>query len=90
MQMSRLFAPTLKESPQEAEVVSHSLMLRAGLIRQVSAGVYTFLPLGLRTLDKITNIVREEMNRAGGQELLMPALHPADPVSYTHLTLPTS
>lgn len=78
MQMSRLFAPTLKESPQEAEIVSHSLMLRAGLIRQVSAGVYTFLPLGLRTLDKITNIVREEMNRAGGQELLMPALHPAD------------
>ncbi|MEN3185544.1 MAG: proline--tRNA ligase [Atribacterota bacterium] len=78
MQMSRLFVPTLKENPQEAEIVSHSLMLRAGLIRQVSAGVYTFLPLGLRVLDKIADIVREEMNRAGGQELLLPALHPAD------------
>ncbi|MGQ9473358.1 MAG: proline--tRNA ligase [Candidatus Caldatribacteriaceae bacterium] len=78
MRVSTLLAPTLKENPQEAEIVSHSLMLRAGLIRQVSAGVYTFLPLGLRTLDKITNIVREEMNRAGGQELLMPAMHPAD------------
>ncbi|MGC8778836.1 MAG: proline--tRNA ligase, partial [Candidatus Caldatribacteriaceae bacterium] len=76
--MSVLFAPTLKENPQEAEIVSHSFMLRAGLIRQVSAGIYTFLPLGLRTLNKITNIVREEMNKAGGQELLMPALHPAD------------
>jgi len=78
VRMSVLFAPTLKENPQEAEIVSHSLMLRAGLIRQVSAGIYTFLPLGLRTLNKITNIVREEMDRAGGQELLMPALHPAD------------
>lgn len=76
--MSVLFAPTIKENPQEAEIVSHSFMLRAGLIRQVSAGIYTFLPLGLRTLNKITDIVRQEMDRAGGQELLMPALHPAD------------
>lgn len=76
--MSLLFAPTMKEDPQEAEVVSHRLMLRAGFIRQLSAGVYTFLPLGWRTLDKIIRIVREEMNRAGGQEILMPAMQPAE------------
>jgi len=78
LKMSALFAPTLKETPQEAEVASHSLMLRAGLIRQLSSGIYSFLPLGLRVLNKIIEIVREEMNRAGGQELLLPALHPGE------------
>ncbi len=78
MKMSALFAPTLKETPQEAEVASHSLMLRAGLIRQLSSGIYSFLPLGLRVLNKIIEIVREEMNRVGGQELLLPALHPGE------------
>jgi prolyl-tRNA synthetase len=78
VRMSLLFAPTMREDPQEAEVVSHRLMLRGGFIRQLSAGVYTFLPLGWRTLEKIIRIVREEMNRAGGQELLMPAMQPAE------------
>lgn len=78
MRMSLLFAPTLKEDPQEAEVVSHRLMLRAGFIRQLSAGVYTFLPLGWRTIEKIVRIVREEMDRAGGQEIFMPAMQPAE------------
>jgi len=78
LRMSTLFAPTLKETPQEAEVASHSLMLRAGLIRQLSSGIYSFLPLGLRVLNKIIEIVREEMNRVGGQELLLPALHPGE------------
>jgi len=76
--MSELFAPTLKESPQEAEVVSHSYMIRAGMIRQLSSGIYTFLPLGMRVIEKISNIVREEMNLAGGQEILMPAMHPGE------------
>ena len=78
MRMSSLFVPTLKENPQEAEIASHSLMLRAGMIRQLSSGVYIFLPLGLRTLNKITKIVKEEMDRAGGQELHLPALHPGE------------
>ncbi|HQE24627.1 MAG TPA: proline--tRNA ligase [Candidatus Atribacteria bacterium] len=76
--MSSLFAPTLKENPQEAEIVSHSFMLRAGMIRQLSSGIYAFLPLGLRTISKITKIIKEEMDRAGGQELLLPALHPGE------------
>lgn len=76
--MSGLFVPTMREDPQEAEVASHRLMLRAGFIRQLSAGIYTFLPLGWRTLGKIVRIVREEMNRAGGQEVLMPAMQPAE------------
>ena len=78
MRMSSLFAPTLKENPQEAEIVSHSFMLRAGMIRQLSSGIYAFLPLGLRTINKITKIIKEEMDRAGGQELLLPALHPGE------------
>lgn len=78
MKMSELFAPTLKESPQEAEVVSHSYMIRAGMIRQLSSGIYTFLPLGMRVIEKISNIVRAEMNLAGGQEILMPAMHPGE------------
>lgn len=78
MKFSTLFAPTLKESPAEAEVISHKLLLRSGMIRKVAAGIYAFLPLGLRVLRKIENIVREEMDRKGAQELLMPALQPAD------------
>ncbi|MGB9886357.1 MAG: proline--tRNA ligase [Moorellales bacterium] len=78
MLFSALLAPTLREVPGEAEVVSHQLLLRAGMIRRVAAGVYTYLPLGWRVLNKIINIVREEMNRAGGQELLMPIIQPAE------------
>lgn len=70
--------PTLREVPAEAEITSHKLMLRAGLIRRLAAGIYSYLPLGLRFYRKIENIVREEMDRAGAQELLMPALLPAD------------
>lgn len=76
MRFSELFFYTLREEPQEAEVISHKLMLRAGLIKKLSSGVYTFLPLGFRVLKKIENIVREEMNKTGAQEILMPALHP--------------
>jgi prolyl-tRNA synthetase len=75
---SRLFAPTLKEDPTDAEVVSHKLLVRAGMIRQVARGIYDILPLGLRVLRKIETIVREELNRAGAQELLMPAVCPAE------------
>ncbi|QPM69281.1 proline--tRNA ligase [Atribacter laminatus] len=78
MKMSALFAPTLKENPAEAEVISHSLMLRAGMIRQLSSGIYNILPLGLRSLEKIMNIVRRELNHADGQELLLPALQPGE------------
>jgi len=78
MRWSQTFIPTLRESPSEAEIVSHQLMLRAGLIRKLSAGLYTFLPLGLRVLKKVEQIVREEMNRAGAIEVLMPALQPPE------------
>jgi len=78
MRLSRYFLPTLREDPAEAEVVSHKLMLRAGMIRKLAAGVYSFLPLGLRALKKVEAIVREEMNRAGAQEVLMPAVVPAE------------
>ena len=70
--------PTLREVPAEAEIASHRLMLRAGLIRKLAAGIYSYLPLGLRTLKKVEEIVREEMDRAGAQELLMSALLPAE------------
>lgn len=76
MRYSQLFAPTMRELSADVEMVSHRLLLRAGFIRQLSAGVYTFLPLGWRVLQKISDIVRQEMNRAGAQELLMPALTP--------------
>ena len=72
MKLSQYPINTLKETPAEAEVVSHQLMLRAGLIRRLSSGLYTWLPMGLRTLRKVEAIVREEMNRAGALELLMP------------------
>lgn len=78
MRTTQLFIPTLRQNPGEAEVVSHRLMLRAGMIRKVAAGIYTYLPLGLRVLKKIERIIRQEMNRAGAQELLMPILSPAE------------
>ncbi|WP_019961864.1 proline--tRNA ligase [Woodsholea maritima] len=78
MRLSRFFLPVLKETPAEAQIVSHRLMLRAGMIRQEAAGIYAWLPLGLKVLRKIEAIVREEQNRAGAIELLMPTLQPAD------------
>ena len=78
MRLSRFFLPILKENPKEAEIVSHRLMLRAGMMRQEAAGIYAWLPLGLRVLKKIEQIVREEQNRAGALELLMPTLQLAD------------
>ena len=78
MRRSTFFMPILRENPTEAQIVSHRLMLRAGMIRQASAGIYTWLPLGLRVLRKIEQIVREEQNAAGCQELLMPTIQPAD------------
>lgn len=78
MRWTRQFIPTLKEVPQEAEIESHKLMLRAGLIRRLGGGLYTFLPLGWRALRKVEAIVREEMDRAGALEILMPALHPRE------------
>jgi prolyl-tRNA synthetase len=78
MRLSRGFIPTLKETPNEAQIVSHRLMLRAGLVRQTSAGIYAWLPLGLRVLRNIERIVREEQDRAGAQEILMPTIQPAE------------
>ncbi len=78
MKMSNLLMPTLREVPAEAEIASHRLMLRAGMIRKLAAGIYSYLPLGLRTLKKVEQIVREEMDKAGAQELLMSALLPAE------------
>src|SRR5512139_488734 len=78
MKMSQLLIPTLRDDPGEAETVSHKLMLRAGMIRKVAAGIYTYLPLGLRVLRKVEQIIREEMNSAGAQELLMPMASPAE------------
>ena len=77
MRYSMLLIPTLKETPADTEVVSHQLMLRAGMIRKLAAGIYTYLPLGYRVIRKVEAIVREEMNRAGAQEVLMPAVQPA-------------
>src|ERR1700681_4384701 len=78
MRLSRYFLPLLRDDPKEAEIVSHRLMLRAGLIRQSSAGIYSWLPLGFRVLSKIEQIVREEQDRAGALELLMPTIQPAE------------
>src|ERR1700755_2696346 len=78
MRLSRYFLPILRDTPKEAEIVSHRLMLRAGMMRQEAAGIYAFLPLGLRVLDKICRIVREEQNRSGAIELLMPTIQSAD------------
>jgi prolyl-tRNA synthetase len=78
MRWTQTLIPTLKETPAEAEIISHKLLLRAGLLRRLTGGLYTFLPLGLRALRKVEQIVREEMNRAGALEVLMPALQPPD------------
>ena len=78
MRLSRYFMPILKENPKEAEIVSHRLMLRAGMIRQQAAGIYSWLPLGKRVLDKVNTIIREEQNRAGAVELLMPTIQSAE------------
>src|SRR5215831_9936164 len=78
MRLPEYFLPLLRENPSEAQIVSHRLMLRAGMIRQSSAGIYSWLPLGLRVLKKVEQIVREEQDRAGAQEILMPTIQPAD------------
>ena len=78
MRQSVILLPTLKEDPANADVISHRLMLRAGLIRQAASGLYSWLPLGLRTLRKIEKIIREELNASGAQELLMPVVQPAE------------
>jgi prolyl-tRNA synthetase len=75
---SQTFIPTLKESPADAEIASHKLLLRAGLVRKLTGGIYTYLPLGLKVMQKISQLCREEMNRAGAIEVLMPQIHPAD------------
>lgn len=78
MHYSKMFIPTLKESPADAEVISHKLMVRAGMIRQVASGIYSVLPLGLRVLKKVERIIREEMDRIGGQEVFLPSVQPAE------------
>lgn len=78
LRMSNLYAPTLKEDPSDADIDSARLLLRAGMLRKAASGLYTFLPLGFRVLKKIENIVREEMDASGAQEILMPVLQPAE------------
>ncbi|MBI5892869.1 MAG: proline--tRNA ligase [Deltaproteobacteria bacterium] len=78
MRFTKMFIPTIKDAPKDAEVISHQMMIRAGMIRKVASGIYNFLPLGLRVLKKVENIVREEMNRAGAQEVLMPMVVPSE------------
>jgi len=78
MRLSKLFMPTLREVPADAEVISHQLMLRAGVIRKLASGIYSYLPVGLRVIKKIEQIIREEMNRAGAQEVLLPAVQPGE------------
>lgn len=78
MRVSKLLLATLKESPSDAEVISHKLMLRAGMVRKLASGLYTWLPLGLRVLRKVENIIREELNKVGSQEVLMPATQPSE------------
>ena len=77
MRLSHYFLPLLKETPKEAQIASHRLMLRAGMIQQSSAGIYSWLPLGKKVLDKIGQIVREEQNRAGAIEIMMPTIQPS-------------
>src|SRR4030042_2952171 len=78
MRLSQLFGKTIKEIPADADSVSHQLLVRAGMIQQIGAGVYAYMPLGWRTLRKIENIIRDEMNKAGGQELMMPSIQPLE------------
>src|SRR5207248_4729697 len=77
MRLSHLFGKTLRQPPAEAETPNHKLMLRAGLVQQLAAGIYSYLPIGQRVMRKIEQIIREEMDRAGGQEVMLPALQPA-------------
>src|SRR2546425_12408079 len=76
MRLSKSLVPTLREDPADAEAISHKLMLRAGLVRQLAAGIYVWLPLGQRVLDRINAIIREEMNAIGGEGIALPVLHP--------------
>ena len=78
MRVTQLYAPTLREDPSEAELVSHKYMLRGGFMRKSASGIYSYLPLGVRVLHKIMAIIREEMNKAGGQEILLPIIQPAE------------
>src|SRR2546429_9060775 len=78
MRWSQYFIPTLREDPADAEVISHKLLLRAGVVRQLSAGIYSYLPLGQRIALKVMQILREEMNRIGGEGIYLAALHPAE------------
>ena len=78
MRASQTLIATVKETPADAEVISHQLMLRAGMIRKLATGLYTWLPLGLRVLRKVERIIREEMDNAGAQEVLMPVVQPAE------------
>src|SRR5690554_6810717 len=78
MLMSQIYSPTLRETPAEAEIVSHQLMLRAGLLRRSATGIYSYLPLGLRVIRKIEQIIREELNAIGSQEVLLPIVQPAE------------
>src|SRR5436190_19779642 len=78
MRMTHLFSQTLREAPAEAEVASHRLLVRAGFIRQLAAGIFSYLPLARRSMTKIENIMREAINGIGGQEITMPVVHPAD------------
>ena len=78
MRASRFLLSTSKETPADAEVISHQLMLRAGLVRKLASGLYTWMPLGLRVLRKVEHIIREEMNKSGAQEVLMPVVQPAE------------
>src|SRR5512136_2163462 len=78
MRMSQLFSQTLRETPSEAEISSHQLLLRAGFIHQLGSGIFSYLPSGRRSLSKIENIMREEINAIGGQEITMPVVHPAE------------
>src|SRR5215218_6505806 len=78
MRASRFFVSTLKEAPSDAEIVSHKLMMRAGMIKRLGSGIYTYMPMGLRVIRKVEAIVREEMNRAGAVECTMPVVQPAE------------
>ena len=78
LKLSKTYCPTLKEDPADADIASHKLLMRAGMIRKMGSGIYTFLPLGQRVLAKVKQIIREEMNAAGCQEILMPMLQPAE------------
>ena len=78
MKATQFFISTLKEAPADAEVVSHQLMMRAGMIKRLGAGIYSYMPMGLRVIRKVEAIIREEMNRAGAVELLMPVVQPAE------------